>query len=95
MGVPNYHTNRDRLLSPDYLRYMATDWVYIRTASCMNRRELAKAIGVSRPTIQHLEEHTGTPFLGTVRRLIHYWEGEGIVIPQFELTQVEKKKRGW
>ena len=92
MGKPNYHAKRNRLLEPDYLRYMSTDWIGIRERSGLSRSELAIQIKISRPTIQHLEEHVGTPHLETVKKLIRFWEKQGIVIPRFELVQVDKSK---
>lgn len=91
MGKKN-HSERNRLLSPDYLRYMGTDWEYLRNSVNITRSDLAKAIGVSRPTIQHLEQHVGSPHLSTVQKLIKFWEKQGIVIPRFELKQVNKSK---
>ena len=41
--------------------------------------------------MQHLEEYVGTPRIETVLRLIRYWEAQDIVIPRFELVQVNRE----
>ena len=90
MGSPSYHANRPRILKQDFLRYIATDWEFLRESHGMSKARLAREIGVSRPTMQHLEEHIGTPQLQTLEKLFLFWERQGIVIPNFEISQVMK-----